>query len=427
MQTQQVTQHLTEKILPFWQNLADWERGGYFGYVEHDLTVRRDAHKGCILNSRILWTFATAARVTGNRDHLPYARHALDWMEKFEDKARGGVFWSVTAEGEPLDRTKHTYCQAFAIYGLAAYIRAVGEDDPRRQIAIDRAWRLFEVIERDCIIEGSVEVSAAALTNESDCLPIAERTPHAALRRGRGDYGEAFESDFSPAGNEKLSDNPTLMERGQVAQRTMNTLLHVLEAYAEFYRAVPDERIRQAGIACLERFLHVMYNEPARRLEVFYDKDYHTLLDMQSYGHDIEASWLMWDAAEALIPESEQKPYRDMCLTLAQSTCERAFTDHGMENEVVEGEVEHTRVWWVQAETVLGFMNAYELTGDEAWRQRAAQQWDYVQRVMVDPRAGGEWYWSVLEDGTPTSKPIVEEWKCPYHNGRMCLRLMERL
>ena len=240
-----------------------------------------------------------------------------------------------------------------------------------------------------------------------------------------GGYGEAFEPDFSPAGNEKLSDNPKLMERGEVAQRTMNTLLHVLEAYAEFYRAVPDERIRQAGVKCLERFLKVMYNQPERRLEVFYAKDYRSLLDMQSYGLAIEASWLMWDAVEALIPESERAPYRDMCLTLAEATCERAFTDHGMENEIVEGEVEHTRVWWVQAETILGFNEAHKLTGDPVWMERLAQQWEYIKNVISDPREGSEWYWSTDENGVPTAKPIVEEWKCPYHNGRMCLRMIE--
>ena len=363
------------------------------GKVGKDLNVDLDAHKGCILNSRVLWTFATAARVLGEERYLEYARHALRFMVRFEDHERGGVFWSVTPEGQPLDKTKHTYCQAFAIYGLAAYMRAAGREDRLYETARERAFRLFRVIEEKCSDEGG--------------------------------YGEAFEPDFTPVGNEKLSDNPKLMERGEVAERTMNTLLHVLEAYAEFYRAVPDERIRQAGVRCLERFLHVMYNQPARRLEVFYDRNYRSLLDMQSYGHDIEASWLMWDAVEALIPESERAPYRAMCLTLAEATCERAFTDHGMENEIVEGEVEHTRVWWVQAETVLGFMNAFDLTGDKAWQERAALQWDYVQLVISDPRPGSEWYWSTDERGVPTDKPIVEEWKCPYHNGRMCLRMIE--
>ena len=394
MLVNEMKQHLTEKILPFWMRLTDWDRGGWYGYVDKDLNVLADAHKGCILNSRILWTFSTAARVLGDGKYLDYARHALRFMERFEDHARGGVYWSVNASGFPLDRTKHTYCQAFAIYGLAAYMRAAGKEDPLYYIARDRAFRLFNVIECHCSDEGG--------------------------------YGEAFEPDFIPVGNEKLSDNPKLMERGEVAQRTMNTLLHVLEAYAELYRAVSDEEVREAGQKCLERFLKVMYNAPARRLEVFYDKDYRSLLDMQSYGHDIEASWLMWDAVEAFIPEDGRAPYRDMCLTLAESTCERAFTDHGMENEVVEDEVEHTRVWWVQAETVLGFMNAFDLTGDAVWQERAAQQWAYVQRTIVDHRSGSEWYWSTDEHGVPTDKPIVEEWKCPYHNGRMCLRLIEK-
>ena len=395
MLTNELTLHLTQKILPFWERLTDWERGGWYGYVDKDLNVRKDAHKGCILNSRVLWTFATAARVLKDDKYLEYARHALKFMERFEDKDRGGVYWSVTAEGEPLDKTKHTYCQAFAIYGLAAYMRAVGENDPLYAVARERAFRLFTVIEGHCSDEGG--------------------------------YGEAFEPDYIPVGNEKLSDNPTLMERGEVAERTMNTLLHVLEAYAEFYRAIPDEAVRQAGVKCLERFLRVMYNQSACRLEVFYDRNYRSLLDMQSYGHDIEASWLMWDAVETLIPESERAPYRDMCLTLAEATCERAFTDHGMENEVVEGVVEHTRVWWVQAETILGFANAFDLTGNQTWMDRAAQQWEYVKAVISDPREGGEWYWSTDENGVPTQKPIVEEWKCPYHNGRMCLRLIENV
>ncbi len=390
----EMKQHLTEKILPFWEKLTDWHQGGWYGRVDHALNVHMAAPKGCILNSRILWTFATAARVLGEEKYLEYARHALRFMVRFEDHDLGGVYWSVTAEGYPLDKTKHTYCQAFAVYGLAAYMRAAGKGDPLYPQARERAFRLFRVMEEKCSDEGG--------------------------------YGEAFNADFTPAGNERLSDNPRLMERGEVAGRTMNTLLHVLEAYAELYRAAPEERVRQAGVRCLERFLQVMYNAPKRRLEVFYDRSYRSLLDMQSYGHDIEASWLMWDAVETFLPEAERAPYRDMCLTLAQATCERAFTDHGMENEIVEGEAERTRVWWVQAEAVLGFAEAAKLSGDGAWLEKAAQQWDYVKRAIVDPRQGSEWFWAVDENGVPTDDPIVTEWKCPYHNGRMCLRMIEK-
>ena len=249
---------------------------------------------------------------------------------------------------------------------------------------------------------------------------------HAALVYDVEDLGGGKYRITTLEGNVKNGKNNNSITM-YVRDYDMNAEVNINQKKSTNLSEVPeDERVRKAGETCLQRFLNVMYNEPARRLEVFYDKDYRSLLDMQSYGHDIEASWLMWDAVEALIPESERAPYRTMCLALAEATCERAFTDHGMENEIVEGEVEHTRVWWVQAETVLGFANAHELTGDAVWMERVRQQWQYVLNVIVDPREGSEWYWSTDEDGTPTQKPVVEEWKCPYHNGRMCLRMIER-
>lgn len=374
--------HLTEKILPFWEKLQDNENGGFYGYVDKGLVISLHAHKGCILNSRILWTFATAYRVLGDVRYLEYARHAYAFMDKFADAERGGVYWSVTHDGQPLDKTKHTYCQAFAIYGLAAYVRATGD-----QAALTRAMDLFHLIETRCSDEGG--------------------------------YGEAYRPDFSPESNEKLSEN------GVMAARTMNTLLHVLEAYTELYRAGGDEDVRQAGVRCLERFLHVMYNADKRRLEVFYDHEYRPLLNMQSYGHDVEGSWLIWDAAEALLPADALEPYRAMCIDLAHSVYDRAMTDHGMRNEMVDNDVNETRVWWVQAEALLGMANAYALTGEEIFLRAQRTQWQTILRMAVDPRPSGEWYWATDESGVPTDQPIVEEWKCPYHNSRMCLRLIE--
>lgn len=383
MLVKELETHLKTKILPFWIRLADEENGGYYGYVDKELVVDRQAHKGCILNSRTLWSFATAARVMDDPSYLPYAKRAYDFMAKFEDQENGGVYWSVTAEGKPLDLTKHTYCQAFAIYGLAAYARATGLTEP-----LDKAMKLFRIIEDRCKDEGG--------------------------------YGEAYKPDFSPESNEKLSEN------GVMASRTMNTLLHVLEAYAELYRANASEEVRLAGVACLERFLNVMYNKEKARLEVFFDADYKPLLDMQSFGHDIEASWLMWDAVECMIPAAEREPYKAMCVALADSVHRRAMTDHGLKNEMVDGVVDELRIWWVQAETLLGFANAWELTGEARYQEAVNTQWATIQRMIVDPRPQGEWYWSVYEDGTMTERPMVEEWKCPYHNSRMCLRLMEQ-
>ena len=378
----EVRSHLEQKILPFWMALKDEANGGFYGYMDNNLILNRTADKGCILNSRILWTFSTAAEVLQNDELRRYADHAMDFFRRFEDPDHGGVFWSVTFDGKPADTTKHTYCQAFAIYGLAAYYRATGE-----RKALEKAMELFRIIESRCKDESG--------------------------------YLEALKADFSPESNEKLSEN------GIMASRTMNTLLHVIEAYAELYRAYPDPQVRIAGIEGLNQCLNTIYNPAKRRLEVFFDEQFRPILDMQSYGHDIEASWLIWDAAEVFLEEGNREPWKDMCLDLVKSSTERAFTDHGLHYEVVDGAVNTNRAWWPQAETLLGFEFALRMTGDPVWAERMRAQWDYIRRVIVDPREGSEWFNELREDGTPINeKPMVEEWKCPYHNGRMCLRLM---
>ena len=373
-------EHLESKILPFWQRLKDEEFGGFYGYVDEELRTDPKADKGCILNSRILWTFSTAAGTLGRDDLRAYADHAYAFLKRFLDPVHGGVYWSVTYDGKPMDTTKHTYCQAFAVYGLAAYYRMTGNRE-----ALQIAKDLHHLIETRC--------------------------------RDEGGYLEALKADFSPESNEKLSEN------GVMASRTMNTLMHVLECQAELYRADPDEEVRRAGTEALERFLNVFWNPEKRRLEVFCDNGYRPLLDMQSYGHDIEGSWLILDAAEALLGTEKAGAWREMCMGLLESATERAFTDHGISYEIVNGEVNTNRAWWPQAEAVLGFELGWRLTGDRKWLDRIATQWDYIQKVIVDPREGGEWFNELLEDGSSIGKPEAEEWKCPYHNARMCLRM----
>ena len=381
MLNKEIRAQLEQKILPFWMSLKDEEYGGFYGFMDNHLILNRTADKGCILNSRILWTFSEAARLLDGEKYTPFAKHAYRFLERFLDPDNGGVYWSVTYDGKPADTTKHTYCQAFTVYGLAAYYRLTGE-----QRALGRAMNLFRTIEGRC--------------------------------RDEGGYLEALKADFSPESNEKLSEN------GVMASRTMNTLLHVIEAYAELYRARPDEAVRAAGTAGLRQCLNTVYNPEKRRMEVFFDDNFRPILDMQSYGHDIEGSWLLWDAAETLLDPSEQEPFRRMCGDLLESSTERAFTDHGLNYEIVDGAVNTNRAWWPQAEAILGFEFGWRMTKDPEWLKRIQTQWDYILRVIVDPREGGEWFNELLEDGTSLRKPVVEEWKCPYHNGRMCLRMI---
>ena len=381
---------LENKLIPFWEGLRDRENGGYYGYMDFDLSVNRKAPKGCIHNSRILWFFATAYRTLGKPQLLENARHAYRFMEHYWDAQLGGVYWSCTYDGQPLDTMKHTYAQAFAIYGLAAYAQASGEREP-----LTRAMALYSLIE-------------------------------SGMKDSSG-YLEAFDRSFHPLDNAKLSDNPHMMERGLVAEKTMNTMLHVMEAYTLLYEVGRDERVRNSLRDLISRITEQVYNPAANRMEVFFDPFMKSLLDMQSFGHDIETSWLLDTAAKTVLADWERQPTEAMTTRLAQGVLERSLRNGSLINEQVEGKEDPTRIWWVQAETMVGMANLWQKTADPALLIAMEAEWNYIQTTMVDPRKGSEWYWRVDENGVPAHMPIVEPWKCPYHNGRMCMELMARL
>ena len=265
--------HLQNRLLPFWTRLRDDARGGFYGMVTDDLMVHREADKGCVLNSRILWFFSEAYRTIHKEAALEQARHAFHFLKGvFLDKENGGLYWSVTATGAPSDTSKHCYCQAFGIYALAAYARA-------------------EVVNSALAIrDGNLDDGAA------DALKIAYELFDLIETKMRDEQGylEEFSRNLTPAVNNKLSGY------GVVAQRTMNTTLHLLEAYTELYLAdgAPAVRNRIEGI--LDRFLDKIYNPERERLGVFFDADWNSLIDIYSYGHDIEAAWLIDRALSAI-------------------------------------------------------------------------------------------------------------------------------
>ena len=376
---------LTQRILPFWKNLRDDEFGGFYGYMDFDLNLDKKEEKGCILNSRILWFFSEAAMVTGDESLRGYARHAYDFLtEKCLDREQGGVFWSLTWDGVPLDTTKHTYNQAFAIYALSAYYRLTGEKE-----ALALAKELFQLIETRCTDAGG--------------------------------YLEAFSRDFRPVSNEKLSEN------GVMAYRTMNTLLHVFEGYAGLYQAEKLPEVAAAMERILDIYAEKVYNPELRRQEVFFDKDYHTLIDLTSYGHDIESSWLIDWGCGLLGDAARSEKIAAINSELAGSVLHAAFNG-SLANECERGVVDGHRVWWVQAEALVGFVNEFIKHPERTdCRDAAAQLWSYITEKVEDHRPGGEWFWRLDANGQPDKeKPVVEPWKCPYHNGRMCMELIRR-
>ncbi|NJP40471.1 N-acylglucosamine 2-epimerase [Oscillospiraceae bacterium HV4-5-C5C] len=382
---QEMAAHLTEKLIPFWQSLRDRQNGGYYGYMGFDLKLDPDYDKGCILNSRILWFFSAAYLQLRQPRLLEDARQAYDFLQtSCRDQVAGGVFWSVTAQGRPADTTKHSYNQAFAIYALATYYDASG--DPQ---ALDLAWELYHLLE----------------TVSFD---------------GQG-YREAFDRDFKPAGNDKLSEN------GVEAARTMNTLLHLLEAYTELYRVDPRDSLRQSLERILTLFWEKVWNPALQRQEVFFDQDWHSLLDLYSYGHDIETSWLLDRTLELMGDPVWQARLAPVTSSLARQVYQTGWHEGSLWAEAQDGRPDMTRVWWVQAETVNGLINLWQKdTTQLQYLQAARETWNYIKTYMLDKRPGSEWFWAVDQKGQPLPRPIVEPWKCPYHNGRMCLEIMRR-
>lgn len=386
----QTKQHLQNKLLPFWMNLQDHEFGGYYGYLDYDLNLDKQAVKGCILNSRILWTFANAYALEQREDYLKAAQHAYKFMvEHCFDQEFGGIYWSMTYDGKVSDSTKHTYNQAFAIYALSSYY-AVTKDEQ----ALERAFELYSVIEHKC-------------------------------KDARG-YLESFNYKFEPEDNSKLSEN------GVIASRTMNTLLHVFEAYTELYRVTKDHDVRALQVKgnllyMLDLIAEKIFNAKLGRQEVFFDDNWQSLIDLYSYGHDIETSWLIDRCLSIVNEPSYTDKIKPIVNTLAQQIYNIAYKEHSVMNECEKGVNNTRRIWWVQAESVVGFLNAYQNMHDEKYLNAALDIFNYIMTTLVDPRDNSEWFWSVDGNHQPEKLPIVEPWKCPYHNGRMCFEILRRL
>lgn len=377
--------HLTETIIPFWKGLRDETYGGYYGWLGYDLKLDKKAVKGCILNSRILWFFSNAYLLLGEKNLLEEADHAWQFLRNYcVDRENGGVYWSLTYDGKPEDLTKHTYNQAFAIYALSSYYDASGDEE-----ALELAQGLYHLIETKC----------------------------------KDEYGylEAFNVRFEPEDNDKLSEN------GVMAEKTMNTLLHVFEAYTELYRVTKAPEVGENIRFMLDIIKEKVYNPKLGRQEVFFNRTWNSLIDLYSYGHDIETAWLVDRGLDVLDDAAYKKRIRPITKEITKNIYDRAYIRHSLANEAENGVVDTTRVWWVQAEAVVGFLNGWQRNPEHSEYLEAAEDiWEYIKEYVVDHRENSEWFWAVSQDGKPFEKPIVEPWKCPYHNGRMCIEVIRR-
>ena len=380
---QEVRENLTSCILPYWLKLKD-PRGGFYGEVASDGTILYDAPRGVILNARIIWSFAVAYQALPETPYLVAAVHARDYfLEHFCDHKYGGVYWSVDAAGERLDTKKQLYAQGFAIYGLSELYKVTGDDE-----VLKNAINLYRVVE----------------TYFAD--------------KENGGYIEALARDFSPLEDMSLSAHDIN------ADKTMNSHLHVLEAYANLYQVWPDEELKEAVQKLLD-LVGTRIMGADGHLQLYFRKDWSVMPGGVSYGHDIETSWLALECADALKDIDVVNRVRPWALSMGKAGNEGLLPDGSMRYEkLLDGKYDDSRQWWVQAETVVGNLWLWKYHADPQGADRALAAWNYIRENLVDEK-DGEWWWAVLEDGSrDLSQPKVGFWKCPYHNTRMCLQVL---
>jgi mannobiose 2-epimerase len=377
---------LTGNILPFWENMTDDIRGGFFGRMTGEGRIDPRADKGAVLNARILWTFSAAYRVLGGERYLDMAERARDYLlARFVDEEYGGIYWTLDYAGRPLEMKKQMYAIGFAIYGLSEFFRATGD-----RSALDAAVELF----------GSVEKHAFD--------PL------------RGGYFEAFDRMWQPLEDMRLSLKDENMSK------TMNTHLHILEPYTNLYRVWPDALLEERLRGLLSVFTENMVGADGH-LRLFFDEEWHPHGDIISYGHDIEASWLMHEAALVLDDSELLERVGPFVLRVADAASDGLQDDGSIiyEYDRTSGRIDRDRHWWPQAEAVVGYYNIYRHFGDGDALERAVRAWEYISSRLVD-REKGEWFWSIRSDGSVNSvDDKAGMWKCPYHNGRMCLEVIE--
>lgn len=380
---QEVRENLTSCILPYWLKLKD-PKGGFYGEVSAEGTVFYDAPRGVILNARLIWSFAAAYAALKDTQYLVAAVHARDWfLDHFCDHKYGGVYWSVTAEGERLDTKKQLYAQGFAIYALSELYKVTGDDE-----ALKNAVNLYKVVE----------------SHFADTV--------------NGGYIEALSRDFSPLEDMSLSAHDIN------ADKTMNSHLHVLEAYSNLYQVWPDEGLK-ARVEALLSLTGERVMGADGHLQLYFKRDWTVLPGAVSYGHDIETSWLALEAAFALHDADVVNRVRPWARRVGAAGNEGLLPDGSMRYEKLpDGQYDDSRQWWVQAESVVGNLWLWKYHADAEALERAFAAWAYIREHLVDT-ISGEWWWAILPDGTrDLSQPKAGFWKCPYHNTRMCLQVL---
>lgn len=385
----EVREELLQNILPFWsEKMTDQKNGGFYGRIDGNDRLIPNADKGGILNARILWSFSAVYLQEKNPFYLELANRAKDFiLTHFFDPEFGGTYWIISFDGKPVDTKKQIYSQAFFLYAFTEHYRASGDES-----SLQTAIGLFQLIEKR------------------------------SFDAERNGYFEAYSRNWV------LLEDLRLSEKDANEKKTMNTHLHILEAYTNLYRVWKDPELARQLRNLILIFTEKIVNATTKHLDLFFDENWNSKAKIVSYGHDIEASWLIDEAARILADQELLAIVQKACIQIAEAACEGLQPDGSIvyEKDYTTGHLDKDRHWWVQSEAVVGFLNAYELTGNTEWRNKAMKCWKYISVNLID-KADGEWFWSISDEGIANRKEDKAGfWKCPYHNSRMCLEVLSR-
>ena len=386
-QYQQELKEELHRILHYWMvNTPDHQFGGFTGRIDQENNIVPRSPKGVVLNSRILWTFSAAFNISKQYEYLDIAERAFDYLRRhFVDRQQGGVYWSVDYKGMSLDTKKQLYAQAFAIYGLSEFAKAADSD-----AACNAAFALYELI----VKHGHDPV--------------------------QGGYVEALSADW------KSIDDWRLSEKDANEKKSMNTHLHLLEAFSNLYTIWPDATLKKRIIELIRIFPERMTDVNSHHLLLFFDEAWKPKSSRMSFGHDIEAAWLVQAAAETINDKPLTEEIKAWSMNVANAAAEGLDADGGLWYEKDgEGWIKEKH-WWPQSEAMVGFFHAWEITGEHRFLQYSVKCWEFVKEYIHDKKSG-EWHWGITEDHSlMQGQDKVGIWKCPYHNGRACMEIMNR-
>lgn len=384
----QFENELTDNILNYWvKEVFDTKRKTFFGRITNDGQKFQDAPLSAVFTTRVLWTFSAAHRFYPTAIYRKMADEAFRILvDTFWDNENGGIYWSVFPDGKPEDTKKQFYAEAFFIYALSEYWLAF-KDEKAKQLAVSM-FMLMEKYAFDAEFGGYIEANTA-------------------------DWKETTDQRLSP--------------KDLDVKKSMNTHLHILEAYTNLYRIHKVEEVEKKVEHLLRVFLDKILDEETGHLILFFDKDWTVRSEIDSYGHDIEATWLMHEAAEVLGKKEIIEEVEHVAIKMSEVTIKEGLAPHGgMYYEKAEGHLQEQFDWWPQAEAVVGFFNTYQITNDEKYLEYAKKSWEFIQDHIIDKK-NGEWFWGVDANLKPLKTDKVSPWKAPYHNGRMCMEMIRRI